>query len=362
MAIYRAIDHLKNQYYFSQNNNDLQTHKFYHYTDLSSCLNILKPHYFEIDSKKIYNVLWVSQFLYLNDEYEFREGFEVFLELLKQKINEYPFEDEIKNNFKKFLALFDAQKQDSFLEIYFKACEKSIKDDFDLIYPNYFIMSFCEDGNLLSQWKYYGKDSGIALEFDLKNCLFSGNNINCGNDVFSKPLIKSVEYDKEHQINKIKTIIDEFIEKDKNKNEETDLLYESKMFIMKVLVELAFMKNSGFREEKESRLIFPLVYNGFSQKQEEALKLIKYRESKGSIKPYLNIKVSSETLFPIKSITVGPGENQIKVFHALISFVQSNYPYNAKLTDLTYNKDNDDFESVMVNGIIIRRSLIPFKA
>jgi len=103
------------------------------------------------------------------------------------------------------------------------------------------------------------------------------------------------------------------------------------------------------------------------KKSDEALlndliKKIQYRSKEQKyIIPYIKVRLKEKNgLCPFKSITVGPGQNQEIIYKSLIMLVQSRFPNENAVTDYSYHAKNG-CSYVTVNGIEVRRSLIPFR-
>lgn len=105
----------------------------YHYTNLAGLRGI-------IDS----NTLWASDYRYLNDRTEFAFGLDI-LEMCVAHPDSTP-------------ALSDALRQEVLFEI------AMIKRSHSSTYV--LSISFCEKGNVLSQWRAYGRQDGVAVGFD----------------------------------------------------------------------------------------------------------------------------------------------------------------------------------------------------
>ena len=88
------------------------------------------------------------------------------------------FDEYIKNRYKEmhvtkcsFLAsnirfMNDEQEYDAGVEAYRREAGLSETEDIK-ISDDIYLISFCGNGDLLSQWEWYGKDSGIAVKFNL---------------------------------------------------------------------------------------------------------------------------------------------------------------------------------------------------
>lgn len=286
---------------FSQNNEQC----FIHYTSQESFCAMFKDYLTQIDQeteneKRKYVNLFASQMQYLNDKQEYKEGVEIV---------------------------------------------KSTKTGNTDLIESIFICCFCGKEDLLSQWKYYGKNCGIAIEFDFGSdvelCWFSRfqNNSKCDPDssywIKLKPY--DVFYESHHE--KFKEII-EAVEKSKYKDisdkEATNIF-------------VPYCKNKHFAEESESRLIlYPIksvLHNG-----DLLLTNIEYRNTNGKIIPQFKCKIAykdktkPENSIPIKSIMIGPGYNQRLVFNSVINMLEPD-----KMNVKFYS--DEEIDSILGNGI-----------
>ena len=316
------------------------TKPIFHYTSFENCLNILK--FQKGNKKEVFLELYATHFSFLNDIEEFWNGFSIMIRELKtiHKTNE------LNNNVKKIIKKF----------------LKDIED----IQPPHYIISFNTGGNNLSQWKYYGKNCGVAIEFDTCDCKYFLNGPNyMSHDAYR------VIYDDKKKNNEIKQILEviKAMALDANANVRQEITYS----ILRAFASVSFMKNKHYKHEDEVRLLFAPFYDETDSSpslllQQELMKnKVFYRKKEEYIAPYLKIKVKhkddkpEKRMYPVKSLTVGPGQNQKLIYNALIMFVQTNFPVeNPKIREHKDN-DGDDCESISVNGIKVRRSLIPFR-
>ena len=97
---------------------------------------------------------------------------------------------------------------------------KRIRDSFDPFSNRFsaFSVSFCEEGNLLSQWRAYrGQGGGYAIGFDFFHSI----------RFLDKPCaLRKVIYDEKQQIDQIDTTINSFLESigDQTKNNEDEYI------------------------------------------------------------------------------------------------------------------------------------------
>lgn len=309
-----------------------KTGGYFHYTSLDVCLEIIKK-------KDNAHEMWASHLAFLNDKMEFNDGYQLIKETLKNREKDLERANELKSYIDRFLS------DDSFNPG---------------INANYYILCFCRNGDLLSQWKYYGRDSGIAIEFDLNNCIFSGfTTYKEGEKNFFQKKPVDVFYDKTEKLNIINENIDKIIT---TYNEQEDHKCDMRnLYFTRLMSIAAFFKDDSFKEEQEARLVFRPLWR--KRDEIDSVKnLIHYRSNNGKIIPYMKIKMKpkDEKENIIKSLTVGPGRNQELIFQALIHYASKNgeYDHKPRRKEMEGGKACEYLE---VNGIEIRKSLTPFR-
>ena len=322
---------------------------YYHYTTLSAAEKILNLN-LESDDKigkgktpkhsnqNSYITLYASHFLFLNDGEELFQGIEKIKPIFKKKLQTgQALPENVKtalNNYKDAIS--------------------NLKPNNIENAPNHFILCFCSDGNLLSQWEWYGKNCGIAIEFDLNNCVIEGFSVRKEKMqiVPNKINVYEIMYTDEQK----KIAIDKLQKYDVSSRIKAD------RFAMLSLAVASHMKHPGFINEKEIRLLLaPLYQEGLSYN--DALRQIKYREIDGILKPYMevHIKHKESKKSPIKSVTVGPGHNQSLVYSAVQKLVQTRFANNTKNIEPPQKNKTMFYEYTKIGDIEVRRSTIPFR-
>jgi hypothetical protein len=193
--------------------------KLFHYTGLNGASGILES-----------RSLWLTKLSYLNDKAELRLAIDLFRSEVDRIL------PSVGDNEKKEFLMKASHQLQSFSKI------------------NICVASFCENSDLLSQWRSYGNNgAGIALEFNANDLKNISNGMN---------LWKCVYAPREHKI-VISDLIDILLRsydvvaarKETSTDWETvktDLLgYFNTTFLRVAPV----IKNSHFHEEKEWRLI-----------------------------------------------------------------------------------------------------------
>ena len=303
---------------------------YYHYTDLNGVLGIFKSYINSSVKDNVQNcVMWASNIRFLNDAQEYVGGHKRY-EGLKNENLKIEYKHNIphtETGVEKHLRAMLSAEEEDLLKSQFEVNENELSEK----YMDFYSISFCGKGDLLSQWKYYGKNSGIAIEFN-----FEGATCRIGDSeqkIAVCPL--KVAYTDEEKI--ILYIM-------------SALTYIDDSYIVQTPqadVFIPFCKDKLFEEEVESRLVFA--------RQGEKCE---YMVSNGIIKPYIPVEF---TAAPgkniIKSITVGPGQNQNLVYNALIHIFNTD--------KFAFKEDGIDPEIDISdnagNLIKIKKSLIPFR-
>lgn len=289
----------------------------YHYTDINGFMGIMQN-----------KELWASNTRFLNDETECLEGL-----LLAQEITR-EYSEACTDKAKKFLSSFHKVVQDRI--------DKGSK-------KNFYSISFCEDGDLLSQWRGYGIKGGISIGFDLTyyetehqgekalsvyNFMdryhyetvskerIEADDFSLADGEFMVKLWKVI-YDKDEQREIFNDLIDIGIEAVRQSNifgNEGNLVCDI-MHSFDYL--LPIFKNKGFEEEKEIRYVW----------QDDGSRKIYFRERNGLIIPYIRCMIRDRNcqelkVFPVKDIVVGPQAKQKEVIDGIKYFLQCNgYEY-----------------------------------
>lgn len=215
----------------------------YHYTNAEGLLGILQ-----------WNRLWASSVTHLNDTTELEYGRRLFAEVAEGE------SENVRATVSDILEVAQKIALDNFT---FAAC-------------------LCQDADLLSQWRAYGK-AGFALGFDLGWEL---------SDIFFDSLVRTVSviYEEEDQRSQIQELLDRAVKKAAG--------YIHPDFAILICQR----KHPAFKEEREVRLITA---------KEVGNKASKWRVTKGLITPYIELDLPRSEgpesgLLPIVEIVIGP--------------------------------------------------------
>jgi hypothetical protein len=152
----------------------------FHYTNADGLKGIIEK-----------NELWATSAYFLNDSAEITYGYGLLDEALKDWISANPLPEES-------LSLGLALKlQKAF------GLDRLKRNVIEPIY----LACFCEDDNLLSQWRAYGQSGGYSLAFNLPTRGAAGG-VKPEPCIYTAKLVK-VEYNREEQIRRCRNILNE---------------------------------------------------------------------------------------------------------------------------------------------------------
>lgn len=252
----------------------------YHYTSLEGLLGIIKD-----------KAIWATNILYLNDASELKYS----IDLLKEELIQYG-----KLHLKNRIIDIDSKIEHIFYEIVMENIANLIPKTAPF---SFFICSFSEEKDLLSQWRgYCPKGIGFSLGFKFSKLRES-----------AKPFrFEPCIYEEEKQISEIRNIIkitsSQFAtEIEPNWKEAWDLKGKQLAadLILKFMELAPTFKHPKFKEEKEWRIIASL-------QTKKSTELIKFRPGQSMIVPYIELPIPKEVEnLVINHIVVGPSHEPI---------------------------------------------------
>jgi hypothetical protein len=255
--------------------------ELYHYTDAKGLLGILRDKRF-----------WATDINFLNDAMELRYASELINRVLDKKIDPN-IDDAVKD------LLTDSR-------LFLKLQPSTM---------NAYVVCFCENGNLLSQWRAYGASgSGYSLGV-ISDSLKGDEREGPGAPIFETRLRKVV-YDKTIQEHLVTETIGRFcdllhrIVEDVDQDGSRSTVNDFANYLTAELSEYLYcFKSSVFEEEQEWRIIHTATnYRAF----DEDADALKFRASGANIIPYIELPFAAPTQpfvargYPISSITFGP--------------------------------------------------------
>ena len=230
----------------------------FHYTSLDAAIGIIEN-----------QELWLSNISFLNDTNELLCARNVLtnLEKLWPELSEIP----------RFLDL---------VKITLPAFEMNAVNS-----P--FITSFCENGDLLGQWRGYG--NGVSIAFDAENTAIS----------FEGAFLKKVIYDVNTQAHILKRILvtaNKYLSSLVGKDDLQEELVNALLLVRAHILNLAIkMKNSAFQEEREWRVVFTRRF-GMDASEDPPLM---FRQRGRGVVPFIKLRPKSGRL-PIRGVTISP--------------------------------------------------------
>ncbi|PTP39364.1 hypothetical protein CWO07_02005 [Vibrio splendidus] len=238
---YNIVSEDKNTSFMTPKDKRDSDFSLFHYTDLNALISILKNHQ-----------LWLTDSLYLNDSEEMFDGVKI---------------------------LTDSIHSDDF-SVITPEIKTDISDAIDRIksrnIPPHYIASFSEQSDLLSQWRAYGM---FCIEFDSSKI----NNIQCA---YSSKDKSEVAY---NSINNCNEAIQLYKMQGAN-------FFAKRTLYLELIIASLRMKNEGFSEEKEHRMIV-------SVEGQDRAKKVQFRASNNIVVPYIAWDFDPKA---IKAIHIGP--------------------------------------------------------
>ena len=246
----------------------------FHYTTAAGLLGILR------DSR-----LWASDLRFLNDAQEAVYARDVVLDAVRDMEN--PVRDP-----GHFAHKYGDEAIETFSRYQGMVVEKVLTSEFGV-----FVACFCESSDLLSQWRGYGEDHGYAIEFTtvgLEQSLQQIPRYKRASGLFK------VQYGGEATDAIAGSAVEAVA--DFNLNHPGVKAHFAALAVSSMLAQV---KNPGFAEEQEWRLIVGLDLLDES-KASGAQWPTMYRSTRMAIVPYIELPLERDL---IVSIRVGPGNN-----------------------------------------------------
>lgn len=239
----------------------------YHYTSAAGLIGILSS-----------RSLWTSNALFMNDAEELIHATQAVSAVMGAKVGE------LRARLERNEPEFPSRPLLAVLEDMIGQLE-----DLQARGPSWgdaYIACFCEDGDLLSQWRGYAGSGGYALGFD-------PSRLNTGAaTTFMGSSLAHVRYGLPEAIDDVTGLVEGI---DPGSGNHPGSLAAHKF--LEVLRLLAQIKNPGFREEREWRLL------NISDDRTD----VRFREGYSALIPYKTHSFPPEALV---SITIGPGGNR----------------------------------------------------
>jgi hypothetical protein len=276
-------------------------YELYHYTDARGLLGILTNKSF-----------WATDINFLNDAMELKYASDLIDKILDIKIDE-SFEKDSEKTF------WDYSK--SILKILPRTM-------------NAYVTCFCENGNLLSQWRAYGA-SGAGYSIGVITDSLKGIQRDGPGVPIAEIRLRKIIYNKETQGSLVTETIKKFgtlfllVLGESDKEREGSIIQEFANYLAAELTEYLYcFKSPVFEEEQEWREIITVSnYHG----DESALK---FKTSGGNIVPYTEFPFAAPPEqqivfrgYPISSITFGPSLHSELTMRSLHTLLESTLGY-----------------------------------
>jgi hypothetical protein len=251
--------------------------QLYHYTDSRGLIGIL-------ESKK----LWATDINYLNDSMELRYGSEIISKAIEEKLAEQT--DELK----------------TFLEdvrVYVMINSSS---------TNAYVVCFCEENNLLSQWRAYAsRGAGYSIGIEARALVgveYDGPGI-----LVSETRLRRVLYDRATQQTLVRNTIDRFCSLflsvlEGSRDETKSIILVANALARELWQHMYYFKSAAFSEEREWRLI--TIANVSVPWIEQTG--LRFRASDTTIIPYIELRLDVPSSIMLQrnhaiwSVTLGP--------------------------------------------------------
>ena len=281
----------------------------YHYTDISGFMGILSDRCF-----------WASNIHFQNDNAEYKDGLSACLSLI----------DEL-----------SATPNNSLEKEYLSNLGQSLKDEYALAIAgqisskDIFTISFCNNGDLLSQWRGYGGVAGISIGIDeatlLEKTRFKEATL------YEKEKLPYPKHERVAELSKV--IYDDSVKRNiiqdiiavgskhisfrQNAHDQYPCIYleQAVSGVSSYLYRLfPLLKDNGFSEEQELRYVEQLTKNSNTH--------VDFRERNGILLPYVKFKwldVNCQPLerLPIVDIIVGPTTQQMLLIDSVKYFLKN---------------------------------------
>ena len=300
------------------NNNSILVSKQYpelfHYTDVSAFKSIYKT-----------NQLWATHYKDLNDSSELsRFGLKVF-EFIRPKIwqifdNKINISPEIATDIKRFGGI-DSVVDEETVGLIYKVNHHTFGKH---MYKNTFITSFCAHekqsydakNGLLSQWRGYGADGGVAIVMDT---LALEERMKSEGVFFQLMYMGDVVYDDndtriKKDYNNVFTIFPKILDilySVKTPCNSNDLEPHFYGMHEHYVIGSTIVKHYAFHEEKEVRIVAsPKSKDTYSYDPNESIQLKEIRYKQKGVCEARYIELFGNASLPIKRIIIGPSRVQ----------------------------------------------------
>ena len=280
------------------------------------------------------NTLWATHIRFLSDESEYFQAQRLMHSTLPQMVREW-----LSQKSKSDQQLADAISKiggiNSAIE---HQTRKIIEGLYEVTSDEFYVVSFCGEPNdpyvnangILSQWRAYGSNVGIAVFFDTEE-LESLIAKEIESFSYGASFLDDVTYDDDTERLKSEILprlnkVFEFTKiinavggpADIPMNKASDALADFNYFT-------TFFKHRGFKEEREVRLVVAKILHSENFLKMHAQrgskptpeKMLQFRTKNSQPVPFIKLFESLGKQLPITRILVGPGERKLQVAKAI---------------------------------------------
>jgi Protein of unknown function (DUF2971) len=191
-----------------------------------------------------------------------------------------------------------------------------------------FIVSFCEDGDLLSQWRAYGRKSGFSLAFS-PLCRGQKDLLVCKNGF--RTVVRRVTYDPDKQRARLRFILGNLIKlvngfsfattSPKGASAHVEL---SLILVLEMTDWACAVKHAAFSEENEWRIITYPRGATLVGTRTENYEGVLVRPTSKLLLPYMILESLSGKRLPLVEIRCGPSQLQEQSGRALNILLRKN--------------------------------------
>ncbi len=246
--------------------------------------------------------LWCSKIQFLNDRTELKDGFQILKAVCQSRAKEHALILEILNRINAYESI------------------------------NVFVCSFTEERDLLSQWRGYGGNGGVSIEFSFNKLLQHAER--------AAFMLMKVIYDPSEKWKKT----EDFLERIVFRNSDPSLTADQ--VIASFLPTAMCLKNQAFREEKEWRLMSRPT-NNYDQN-------LGVRASTSGLVPYLQFSLGTSEKPLLSELQPWRDNEDICITGVMVG------PHPEQ--ELQMDAVGQLFESHRAYVGSVGRSMIPFRA
>jgi hypothetical protein len=189
-----------------------------------------------------------------------------------------------------------------------------------------FIVSFCEEGDLLSQWRAYGQVSGFSLAF---RPLSRNDEIKLVCEHGFRTMVKRVIYEPSKQrarlrflLRRLIKLVNEFPFRPTSARGASAHVELSVILILEITDWALAVKHESFSEEKEWRVVTYPKGATLSGMQPNNYEGVSIRPTSKLLIPYMILKPASGPLLPLIGVRCGPSQLQDQSARAMNILLQ----------------------------------------